>query len=701
MQISIHNCNNIENGLFEIKKESLNVKYGVNGTGKTTISKALEAFITNNTNHKNALKPFKYMDDNDSNHEPNLTGFEDYKTISIFNEDYISSFIFQKDDLIKNSFEIFVKTDDYDEQLKVIEDNLIEIKDTFNKNEDLNNLVLLFQTFIDGFGKAKTYSSTGPIAKGLGKGNKLENIPKGLEIYKGYLRNENNVKWIKWQQEGSSSYLDIVENQCPFCSGSVNEKKEMILQVSKEYDKTLIENINKMVENFDKLQPYFSKDTVEQIDKIKRNISGINEQHKSFLVEIKNQVETVLKLLTGLKTINFYSLKDSDNVLKYLSDYRIDLSNFNHLRGELMIERISLLNGCLDSVIEKASKLQGLVKRQKDSIRNTIEKNSNGINSFLKKAGMDYEVSIEGKGSDYHLLLRHTSGREITSEAGDRLSYGERNAFALALFKYDTLKRNPDLIILDDPVSSFDGNKRFALINLLFTGKERFYKKTVLLLTHEFQTMVDILYVMVRNFNSLLSGSFLYTKNGILTEKPIKKTDFHSAIEIADLLIESNTNTIVKLVKLRNKLEIIGRKNQAYNIISSLFHLREKPTDENNAQMSQEDIAIGIKEIKNVIPLFDYDALLSKLNDHTEMKELYYSCKTGYEKACIFRVMYGKNNDSKKKEKILWKQLNEIYHIENTFLYQLNPIEFDTIPQFIIEQCDNIINSEDECYQGE
>ena len=118
------------------------------------------------------------------------------------------------------------------------------------------------------------------------------------------------------------------------------------------------------------------------------------------------------------------------------------------------------------------------------------------------------------------------------------------------------------------------------------------------------------------------------------------------------------------------------------------------------ATKPNQEIAV-LEEIKNVIPLFDYDALLSKLNDHKEMKELYYSCKTGYEKACIFRVMYGKNKDSKKKEKILWKQLNEIYHIENTFLYQLNPIEFDTIPQFIIEQCDNIINSEDECYQEE
>lgn len=45
-----------------------------------------------------------------------------------------------------------------------------------------------------------------------------------------------------------------------------------------------------------------------------------------------------------------------------------------------------------------------------------------------------------------------------------------------------------------------------------------------------------------------------------------------------------------------------------------------------------------------------------------------------------------------RKAKHFWKHLNEIYHIENVFLYQLNPNDFDTVPQFVIEQCDRIIN---------
>ena len=45
--------------------------------------------------------------------------------------------------------------------------------------------------------------------------------------------------------------------------------------------------------------------------------------------------------------------------------------------------------------------------------------------------------------------------------ANEHLSYGEKNAFALVLFMYSVLKDNPDLIVLDDPISSFDGNKKF------------------------------------------------------------------------------------------------------------------------------------------------------------------------------------------------------------------------------------------------
>lgn len=50
----------------------------------------------------------------------------------------------------------------------------------------------------------------------------------------------------------------------------------------------------------------------------------------------------------------------------------------------------------------------------------------------------------------------------------EHLSWGEKNAFALILFMYYAVMQEPDLIILDDPISSFDTNKKFAILHRMF-----------------------------------------------------------------------------------------------------------------------------------------------------------------------------------------------------------------------------------------
>ena len=91
----------------------------------------------------------------------------------------------------------------------------------------------------------------------------------------------------------------------------------------------------------------------------------------------------------------------------------------------------------------------------------------------MEYAGYKYHVDIKSMDEDYKLVLYHNdyTAKEI-SEGNNILSYGEKNAFALILFMYDALKENADLIILDDPISSFDETKKFAIINKLFYEKD-------------------------------------------------------------------------------------------------------------------------------------------------------------------------------------------------------------------------------------
>lgn len=59
MKIQIKECNNIEETTVEIVEGALNIKYGVNGTGNTTISKAIVSYVNSDEEMKKELVPYK------------------------------------------------------------------------------------------------------------------------------------------------------------------------------------------------------------------------------------------------------------------------------------------------------------------------------------------------------------------------------------------------------------------------------------------------------------------------------------------------------------------------------------------------------------------------------------------------------------------------------------------------------------------
>lgn len=689
MRIDIKNCNNIDNGSFEIIENRLNIKYAINGTGKSTIAKSIDAFVNDDEDKIKSLLPFKYYG-KDSEDVPELTGCDSIKKITIFNEKYIEDYVFQQTDLLKNSFEIFVKTADYEKHISEIEKLLNGINITFQNYPELDVLISAFQKFVEGFGKAKSgYSAAGAIGKGIGKGNKIDNIPEGLEVFEPYLKNDDNVKWIRWQLEGKH-YLDMAD-QCPYCSAPVNETKKTILKVSEEYDAKTVEQLNKMIEVFQNLMPYFTQDTASKIEEITRNVAGITDVQKNYLIEVKTQVEGLLQQLFGLKNMGFHSLRNAEKIADELNKYKIDLAYYSHIGSDLSKEKIGIINKTLDEVLEKAGKLQGEIAKQKNVIKTTIEMYSTEINEFLYYAGYKYRVSIEEEkeSEEYHLVLKHIDGESNIQTVDEHLSYGERNAFALVLFMYNALKEEPNLIILDDPISSFDGNKKFAILNMLFMGKHSLKERTVLLLTHEFNTVIDAIYNMPYNFNPAPKAAFLTTKDGVLQEKEITKQNIKSFGEIAWANMRSNIDSLNKLVYLRRLLEIQNEDGLAWQLLSNIFHKREKPEyhysdGTPNRLMTEDEIEKAIEEIRTkYIKDFDYDTEYKKTQNVQVLQELYKRSKSNYEKLQIYRILFNENNPNS----VIKKFVNETFHIENDYLFQLNPCEYDTIPQYIIEEC--------------
>ena len=512
MDIVFENCNNITQGRVSIVEGALNIKYAINGTGKSTISKAITTVVNRDDKALDLLVPYQYI--NDPTHRPTVVGVDNVHKVMTFDEAYIDQYMYQADDLLKDSFEILVRTPDYDRHMAEIGQLLSETKESFQSNPELDSLIQAFSSFLDGCGRSQTsIAASGPIYKAFGKGNRINNIPAELEAFSPYLSNTqeaSNVKWLKWQVDGKK-FLEIAD-QCPYCSGSIEHSKEKILRITEEYDSKAIEHLDKMLVLFGQLSPYFSEATREQLALITSNAGNMTTQQKRYLCEIKDQVDSVLVLLQGIKRLGFNSLKDVERVVDQLRSYEINLELFGHLQSDQMRSKINIINTSLCRIVERAGRLQGEVNQQNRLIQRTTEENSTAINDFLKCAGYKYAVSIEETAEHkYKLLLRPTLVDAEVSSAKSHLSYGERNALALALFMFSALKEDPDIVILDDPITSFDGNKKFALLNMLFLSERCLRNRTVLLLTHDFNTVIDVIATMPYNFNPAPHGAFLST----------------------------------------------------------------------------------------------------------------------------------------------------------------------------------------------
>ncbi len=107
-QIKIKNCNNIEEGELLIEEGKLNILYGINGTGKTTIAKAIE--FSKEPQKIEGLRSFF------TENPASISISSEVRKILVFNEDFVRDIVFKEDEVIQNSFEVFLKTPNYSQK---------------------------------------------------------------------------------------------------------------------------------------------------------------------------------------------------------------------------------------------------------------------------------------------------------------------------------------------------------------------------------------------------------------------------------------------------------------------------------------------------------------------------------------------------------------------------------------------------------
>lgn len=692
--IKITNCNSIDEANITIEKGRLNIKYGPNGLGKSTISKAIVGQIRDDETLAELL-PFKLR--NSQNSEVStVTGVDDLSSALIFDEDYVNQFAFQQDEVVKNSFEIFIKTPEYDEAMSEIATSLEGIKQAFQSSEEIEQTTKDLKDLRDAFGRANRDGSipkTSKVMKAFGAGNKIDNIPDNLLPFESFIKSEKPSKWVGWQIKGNE-FLELGD-KCPYCATElVNQtQKDTAKAVSEVYNATAVDNLNALKAIIERLGDYFSEPCQENLKEVVNAKFELTATEKSFLGSLNNAITALIEQMEGLRTISFFSLRDVDEIDAKLRSLKINLGMIDKLDTDKTRGVINPINEQLEVLLRTVGRLKGQVNQHKAKIQRTIEQNQQSINDFLKSAGYRYRVSIVAEPDSYKMKLEHEDHDRPIELAAKHLSYGEKNAFALVLFMHQVNSEKPRLVVLDDPISSFDKNKKFAILHELFTGKGSLRDCTTLMLTHDIEPAIDVVKSTAPIFQAVKpSASFLISRQGKVSERAITKSDIKTFAEICNSIIDDVTDDLIKVIYLRRKFEISDKVDLEYDLLASLLHKRETPTIKSataDRTMNSEEKQKAEQEIRKSIGQFNYDELLSEINDTERMLAKYHATSIGYEKIQLFRLIRGRHDDN-----VITKFINESYHIESEYVMQLNPRIFDSVPEYVVQECDRLLNEE-------
>lgn len=697
MKISIKNCNNIDSAEITLSEGKFNIKYGLNGTGKTTISKSIRLSIEGDKELK-SLIPFKCQSEPEVLLKPKVEFTGSLKTVMYFDEEYVQQFVFLKNEALKGSFEIFIKSPHYvkleDEIKQIFSDAQIELADNDEINSLIDNLRKLSSSI--SFTNNNTISKRCDVHKGLAKGNPVEHVPEPLLCYRNFIQSDKSASWISWQTTGFNEFYER-SSVCPFCASRIDSKYEQIKGVSTAYDQAHIKKLKLIIDIVDSLGEYFSDDTSEKINEITKKKDGLDDEHYGFIQKVKSEIEIFINKLESLKHLSSRSFGKDGDILEFLESCKLNLTYFpciNSLKTNLAIQNI---NDVVDALINRAGPLKGSVNQLRREMKVRVEKRESEINEFLKNTGYPYKVVIDDEDENGSIKLCPIESGGPIEEGSQHLSYGERNAFAIILFMYECISVKPDLIILDDPISSFDKNKKYAVIHTILKGdlEECLRSKTVLMLTHDFEPIIDTVKTLRKNYCEFVSAHYIKNENGVINETPIDIDDIKTFAQICrEKLLSEDLNDVIKVIYLRRYFELQDNKGLAYELLSNLLHRRDRPHNEQKTQLpdgsypkfEKEEFELASKDIKEHMSGFDYHYIIRSITND-RIKSLYRSSSNGYEKLQLFRIL-----EHGTKCPIKRKIINETCHIENEYVCQLDPEKYDPVPRYITDECDKLID---------
>ena len=227
---------------------------------------------------------------------------------------------------------------------------------------------------------------------------------------------------------------------------------------------------------------------------------------KTRLSALASTCQTAMNKVSAAVIAYNKSLDEKQQLLQKLKQDNITLAVYEnrHLLQELESKR----NSKKDAENER-DRIQGEISAQNDVINSLmgqmdqVDVARDQINNYLDLIFGEKKLRLANAGKDsYELQLR--SGNTYVTIPTKWISSGERNALALAYFFACVLEKKekdykydePTLLVIDDPVSSFDAENKAGVISLLSIMCERVLrgcdKSKVLIFTHDATTLREL-----------------------------------------------------------------------------------------------------------------------------------------------------------------------------------------------------------------
>jgi len=403
---------------------------------------------------------------------------------------------------------------------------------------------------------------------------------------------KKDVELNNWVEQGLRIHKNL--KRCKFCDNLIsNERKvqlnehfsENYVKIKKQLEQLSIETknllINEDVISYDSynLYPFLKETWNKEITLLKNSVKEINGSIKLFEESIQkknsNPFELGIKKVSIRKSsINNYN-KSLQKIFNILNEHNDTTNTFNvkvknakeslelyyahkEIKKFKYFERLSDIENDEKTISELELKLQPLVseiKRLEASLTDEVlgaEEFNTKLHRFLNHSDISLKFDKKNKG---YTIIRKIGRKE---EKARNLSEGEKNAisffFFLTKLKEDEEALKKSIIVIDDPVSSFDSNHLFnaySFIRNICNDVEQ-----LIILTHNF-----IFFRLIRDWMEKKNDS---------RRDSIKSSFFN---------IQANYENGVRLPCLQNADETLLKYNSEYHyLFSKLYEYKTKNT---------------------------------------------------------------------------------------------------------------------------